>query len=244
MKAMVLCAGFGTRLGDLTREIPKPMLPLQGHPMLSYLLAHLRQCGFSRIAINLHFRPETIRGYFGDGSSQGLELTYSHEPVLLGTAGAVKKMENFLCEGDPFLVQYGDVVTDQDFGAMLKFHRDRKALLTLLLHQRLKSNSVVSLDGEQRVNGFLERPDEAARAGIESRWVNSGVSLCEPEFLTAIPPGVACDLPRDIFPKLVGGGRVFGFPLSGYRCAVDSPQRLMELGIALADGTCRLSPLA
>jgi len=243
MKAMVLCAGFGTRLGDLTREIPKPMLPLHGHPMLSYILSHLRGYGFKQIALNLHFQPEIIRGYFGDGSTRQLEIAYSQESELLGTAGGVKKMEHFLGDSGSFLVQYGDVVTNQDLGVMLKFHHERKALVTLLLHQRMKSNSVVSLDQEQRVVGFLERPDEATRSGLDSRWVNSGVCICEPEFLTAIPTGVACDLPRDIFPKLVGGDRLFGFPLSGYRCAVDSPQRLEEVRSALTDGKCRLAPL-
>jgi mannose-1-phosphate guanylyltransferase/phosphomannomutase len=240
MKAMVLCAGFGTRLGDITREIPKPMLPLQGRPMLEYLLAHLRTHGFGQVAINLHFKPRVIRDHFGNGSAHKLELVYSDEPSLLGTAGGVKKMESFLRHGGPFLVQYGDVVTDQDFSAMLKFHREQNALVTLLVHQRLKSNSVVSLDGDGRVIGFLERPDEKAREGVVSPWVNSGVCIAEPGFLESIPDGLACDLPRDIFPKLIGTGRLFGFPMTGYRCAVDSPQRLEEVRTAIAEGRCRI----
>ncbi len=238
MKAMVLCAGYGTRLGDATREMPKPLLPLRGHPLLAYILAHLRRHGFDRIAINLHFKPDLIPQYFGDGSSRGLRLHYSQEPVLLGTAGAVRKMESFLRDQDAFLVQYGDVVTDQDLSAMLSFHRERHALATLLLHQRVKSNSIVSLDAHGRITGFLERPDEPARHGVNSPWVNSGICICDPAFLDAIPVDVPCDLPRDIFPKLVGDGRLFGFPLSGYRCAVDSPERLAEVKLALAEGRC------
>src|ERR1700733_14542019 len=165
MRAMVLCAGYGTRLGDLTREIPKPMLPLGERPLLAYLLAHLRAHGFAEIAINLHFLPEAIRGYFGNGAKMNLALTYAQEDQLLGTAGGVKNMENFLRASDPFLVQYGDVVTDQDFTAMLRFHQERGALATLLLHQRAKSNSVVSLDAEGRIIGFLERPSAEDRRG-------------------------------------------------------------------------------
>jgi NDP-sugar pyrophosphorylase family protein len=240
MKAMVLCAGFGTRLGGITREIPKPMLPLQGKPMLSYILAHLRQHGIDRIAINLHFKPDVIREYFGNGAAQKVELTYSDEPSLLGTAGGVKKMERFLGDGGAFLVQYGDIVTDQDFSGMLRFHRERKSLATLLLHQRAKSNSVVGLDGEGRIVSFLERPDEQTRQGVVSPWVNSGVCICEPEFLEAIPAGVACDLPRDTFPKLIDTGRLFGFPLTGYRCAVDSPERLEEARAAIKEGRCHI----
>jgi mannose-1-phosphate guanylyltransferase/phosphomannomutase len=225
---MVLSAGYGTRLGDLTREIPKPMLPLHGRPILEWILAHLRLHGFDEVAINLHFHPEMIRAHFGDGRALGLALTYSHEPQLLGTAGGVKKMETFLRQSDPFLVQYGDVVTDQDFSAMLKFHREKAALATLLLHERAHSNSVITLDHENRIVGFLERPGAEARRGVTSPWVNSGICLCRPEILDSIPPDAPCDLPRDIFPRLLAGGRIFGFPLAGRRCAIDSPQRLEE----------------
>src|SRR5688572_17222439 len=119
MKAMVLCAGYGTRLGDLTREMPKPMLPLEGHPLVAYILGNLKRHGFNRIAINLHFKPEVIRNYLGDGTAQGMEFHYSHEQALLGTAGGLKNCEAYFRSEPAFLVQYGDVITDQDFSAML-----------------------------------------------------------------------------------------------------------------------------
>jgi len=241
MKAMVLCAGLGTRLGDLTREIPKPMLLLGGRPMLGFILGNLKRHGFDEIIINLHFKSELIRDHFGDGTTGGISITYSHESQLLGTAGGVKKMENFFRDAPEFLVHYGDVVTDQDFTAMLQFHRERGALATLLLHQRAKSNSVVTLDAEGRIVGFLERPTDEARHGHASRWVNSGVCICAPEILDHIPAETPCDLPRDVFPKLAGTRRLFGFPLSGYRCAVDSPKRLAEARAALAEGRCHIS---
>ena len=240
---MVLCAGYGSRLGDLTREIPKPMLPLGGRPILEYILAHLRSHHFDEVAVNLHFLPQAIRSHFGGGSALKIELTYVQEDRLLGTAGAIKNMEAFLSLGDPFLVQYGDVVTDQDFTAMLRFHRERGALATLLLHQRARSNSLVCLDAEGRITSFLERPDDPARRGVSSNWVNSGICLCRPEIFTHIPPQTPCDLPRDIFPKLIRTGRVFGFPLSGFRCAIDSPARLAEAAAAVAEGRCRISLL-
>lgn len=242
MKAMVLCAGLGTRLGELTREIPKPMLAIQGQPLLAYLLGNLRRYGFNQIAINLHFKPELIRDHFGDGIRDKLELTYSYEPNLLGTAGGVKNMEVFFRGESAFLVHYGDILTDQDFTAMLAFHRERRALATLLVHQRLKSNSIVNLDETGRITAFLERPDEKSRAGQLSRWVNSGVCICAPEVLDTIPAGVPCDLPRDIFPKLIASGRVYGFGLTGYRCAIDSPERLAEARAAQADGRCHVVP--
>ena len=240
---MVLCAGFGTRLGDLTREVPKPMLLLEGHPLLAYLLSHLKWHGFNQIAINLHFMPEAIRNHFGDGSRWQLPLSYSFEETLLGTAGGVKKMQPFFAKEEAFLVQYGDVLTDQDFSALLRFHQQKGALATLLIHQRTRSNSVVSLDPSGRIVGFLERPSEETRAGVESSWVNSGVCVCSPDVLQLIPEGVPWDLPRDVFAGLVGSGRLYGFPLTGYRCAIDSPERLAEARLTIAQERCRIRPL-
>lgn len=228
MKAMVLCAGFGVRLGEHTRQTPKPMLRLGNRPLLECIVSHLVRHGFDEIAVNLHFMPEAIRDYFADGSRCGARLVYSHETELLGTAGGVRRMAGFLSAGGDFLVHYGDVVTNQDFTAMLDFHRQHRALATLLVHRRERSNSVVVLDDEQRVREFLERPTEEARRGVQSPWVFSGVAICNPQLLDCLPAAVPCDLPRDVFSGLATTGRLFGFGLTGYRCAVDSPERLAE----------------
>lgn len=243
MKAMVLAAGFGTRLGDLTRDCPKPMLPLAGQPLLAYLLGHLRSQGFRDIAINLHFQPETIRGHFGDGSNWGLRLAYSLETHLLGTAGGVRHIAPFFAGEDTFLVQYGDVLTDQSFAPLLRQHREHRALATLLVHERARSNSVIDIDPDGRITGFLERPTEAERASITSPWVNSGICICSPEILDLIPAVRPADLPRDVFRPLVSTGRLYAVPLSGYRCAIDSPERLAAAREAVEHGACRIAPL-
>jgi NDP-sugar pyrophosphorylase family protein len=226
MKAMILAAGMGTRLGALTQDRPKPLLDINGQPILAYILANLAAHGFGDVVINLHYHGEAIAAALGDGARYGTRITYLYEDHLLGTAGSVKHAETLLRGPDPFLVHYGDVLTNQDLGAMAAFHRNRSATLTLLLHQRARSNSIVCLDAEQRVERLMERPDEAARATVSSPWVNSGVYLMAPSVLDAIPPGLACDFPRDVFPAVIAAGRAFGFPLQGYRCAIDSAQRL------------------
>lgn len=124
---------------------------------------------------------------------------------------------------------------------MLRFHQQHTAQATLLLHQRTRSNSIVSLDEQKRIIGFLERPTEEARRGVQSPWVNSGICICQPRLLAKIPAGVVCDLPRDIFPKLIDSGeRLYGYPLSGYRCAIDSPERLAEAQSAITNELCRI----
>lgn len=237
MKAMVLAAGYGTRLGDLTAEVPKPMLEVEGRPILEYIIAHLQRHGFDDIIVNLHYRPEMIESYFDDGSRWGVRLTYSCEPSLLGTAGGVKNVAGFFEDGEDFLIQYGDVLTDDDFTAMLAFHRARGALATLMIHQRPHSNSIVSVADDGRIERFLERPDDEMRRGVASTWVNSGVVIARRELLELIPAGVAADLPRDVYVPLVSrGGPLYAWPLSGYRCAVDSPERLGEARDAVRQG--------
>lgn len=243
MRAIVLCAGYGTRLGNLTRELPKPMLLLNGRPLLEYIIVHLGHQGFRQIAINLHFLPEYIKSYFGDGSRWKVTIQYFFEPLLLGTAGAVKKMADFLRQEDCFLVQYGDVLTNQDLTRMLEFHRSKSATMTMLVHQRPESNSIVDMDEQGRVLRFLERPTDEQRRRSPSCWVNSGVCICSLAFLEAITSDGPSDIPRDVLPKLVPEGRVYGFPLSGYRCAIDSPQRLDEARAAISEGVFKASDI-
>ena len=243
MRAMVLAAGYGTRLGDLTEETPKPLLPLQGRPLVEYVISNLARHGFDEIAVNLHFMPAKLRAFLGDGSHWNVRIEYSEEPELLGTAGGLKKMAHFLRKEDAFLVHYGDILTDQDLTSMVDFHRKRQALVTMLVHQRMGSNSVVELDDQQRVVGFWERPDDATRRTLNSSWVNSAVCICDPLVLDLIPAGTVCDLPRDIFPQLIEAERLFGYPLTGYRCAIDSSQRYEEANAAIAAGRYETSSI-
>lgn len=236
----MLSAGYGTRLGSLTADRPKPMLDVGGRPLLEWILRHLASEGIRDIAVNLHFMPGAISDHFGSGEEQGVDITYSHEEQLLGTAGAAKALEQFLSAEDEFMLHYGDVVTDQDFRAMADFHRAHPGLVTLLVHERERSNSVVEVGAGGRVERFLERPAPEEREGVESRLVNSGVSICDRAALDAFPSGGPADLPRDVLPRLVADGAVYAFELTGERVAVDSEARLEELRDAVASGRLRL----
>lgn len=226
MKAMVLAAGAGSRMGELTKDCPKPMLLVQGKPILEHILRNLARHGFHEVVLNLFHHPHLIEAHFGDGSALGIRITYIHEPRLLGTAGSARHAATFLRGPEPFLLHYGDILTDQDLGAMLRAHAQKQAQATLLLHERVGSNSVVVLNSEGRVTRLLERPSEAERAAVSSPWVNSGIYLLDPSVLDRISSEGLQDFPQDIFPALIEEGRVFGFPLTGYRCAIDSPERL------------------
>ena len=158
MKAIILAAGEGTRLRPLTRDKPKPMLPLGGQPLIGRLVALLREHGVTDIAVNLHHRPEAIRAYLGDGSSFGVRVTYSYEDTLLGSAGAVKKLEPFFDES--FFVLYGDVLTDIDLTALAARHGDCGAALTMALHETDEPSrcGIAEVDGRGIVQRFREKP--------------------------------------------------------------------------------------
>jgi mannose-1-phosphate guanylyltransferase len=236
VKALVLCAGLGTRLGPLTAETPKAMLPIGGEPLLAHTLRHLARHGIDDVTVNLHYRGESIRSFFGNGGGVGVRLRYLEEPSLLGTAGTVRSLAPMLEASDELLVIYGDLLIDQDFGELARVHREKKADATLLLHQRAGSNSLVRMNEDGRITAFLERPTEDVRRANPHPWVNSGVAILGHAAREAIPPHAPVDLPRDVYAPAVDRLRLFGVPLSGFRCAIDSPERLASAEQAFREG--------
>jgi mannose-1-phosphate guanylyltransferase/phosphomannomutase len=227
MKAIILCAGYGTRLGDLTKDTPKPMLPVNGKPLLEYIIDNFRRYGFTDIAINLHYKGDAIRSYFGDGTRHGVSITFFHEQELLGTAGSVRAMQSFIDNDEPFFVHYGDIITDQDFGSMLRFHKSKPdAIATLLVHTRRQSNSIIVTNNDNRITQFIERPSEELRAKCSSDLVNSGIALFSPEMFSYISP-TAIDLPRDVYSLITNKAVLYAYHLDSFRVAIDSAERLV-----------------
>lgn len=230
MNAMVLAAGKGVRLYPLTVTVPKPMLPVAGRPVLAHIIEWLWRHGIHQVAINLHYHPEVIREYFDNVSWRGVEIIYSEEMELLGTAGGVKKMEAFF--GDPFLVVYGDVLTDLDLGALLAFHQFRcgSPHATLALDRREDSAQcgVVEIDRDGRIQDFIEKPPSES---IRSPWVNSGIIILDRTLLETIPSGRFCDFGRDVFPGwLRSGVALYGWrmPESSYLIDMGTPDKLAQ----------------
>jgi len=218
MRAMVLAAGLGTRLRPVTYAMPKPMVPVVNRPVMEHSLRLLARHGFSEAIANLHWFPETIEGRFGDGSEYGLELSYSREERLLGTAGGVRNAAGFL--GDSFLVVAGDALTDLDFAAMREFHESHDGLATVATKRVSDTDQygVVIAGEDGRIQGFQEKPDPAEalsdlantciymfRAGIFDHFPAPGTSKAAgPED----PPEFA-DWAMDVFPALLEGDLPF-----------------------------------
>ncbi len=230
-QAMILCAGFGTRLSELTKDTPKPMLKVGDKPILEHTIIHIKKFGITEIIINLHYLPEQITSHFGDGKNFGVKITYSYEDVPLGTAGAIKKVENKLSASDDFLVIYGDIFTNLNYGDLVNFHKQKKgnnSLASIIVHERSKSNSIVELDKNNKITKFVERPSEKALQLKKQNWVNSGIYCFDKKVLKLIPEGFS-DFPKDIFPKIMTAESLYAMPLKGYRCAVDSAERYSML---------------
>lgn len=223
MKALVLAAGKGTRLGHLTADFPKPMLAVAGRPLLAYHIDWLRQHGVTEIAINLHHAADVIRTYFGDGSDLGVQITYSYEPELLGTAGAAKRLEWFLDER--FAVVYGDVFTNVDLTLLEAFHAagtrasDRGLTLSLYRVPNPTECGLVDIDEQGRVLRFVEKPPADQ---VFTDLANAGVLICEPGVLSRTPADTVYDFGRDLLPRLLAEGwPVFGAPISSDEYVID-----------------------
>ncbi len=227
MKAFILAAGLGTRLRSLGLDVPKVMVPIGGKPLLEHHLELFKRQGIREFIVNLHYLPERITDYFGDGGKFGVSITYSLEPELLGTAGAVKKMEPEL-RGGSFIVFYGDNLVRVDFGPLLEFHRTHQALATVALFASPEpwTGGVVETDSNGRVLGFVEKPD---RKQISTNLISAGILVLEPQVLDVIPAGQFCDFGRDVFPKLLAEHRpVYAMEPKAYIQDVGTPERLAK----------------
>ena len=215
MKAMVLAAGLGTRLRPLTGSISKPMAPIVNRPVMYHILRLIKQHGFTEAVANLHYHPHAITNYFGKGHKLGVELRYSLEPELLGTAGGVKRVQKFFGD-ETLLIISGDALTDIDVTRLIEQHKQAGGIATLAL-KRVADPSrfgVVILDKDNRVVGFQEKP----AAGEElSNLCNCGIYVFEPEIFDYIPKDSFCDFGTALFPEFVTKEIPFyGFEIDGY----------------------------
>ena len=201
MKAMLLAAGLGTRLRPLTYELPKPMMPVLGRPVMEHILRLLAKHGFDDVVANLHYFPDLIRDRFGDGSAYGLRLVYSYEPELLGTAGGVRNVREHFGD-ETFLIISGDALTDIDLGALWAAHKQQGGIATLAL-KRVDDTSqfgVVIVAEDGRIQGFQEKPDPAEAL---SNLGNCGIYVFEPEIFDYFPETEFVDWAMDVFPTLL-----------------------------------------
>jgi mannose-1-phosphate guanylyltransferase len=252
MRAMVLAAGLGTRLRPVTYALPKPMAPVLNRPVMEHSVRLLARHGFDEVIANLHWFPETIEGHFGDGSEFGIELSYSREERLLGTAGGVRNAAGFL--GDSFLVVAGDALTDLDFAAMRRFHESHDGLATMATKRVAETDQygVVIASEDGRVQGFQEKPDPAEAL---SDLANTCIYMFRAEIFDFFPaPGTSktagdddpdgfADWAMDVFPALLEGDVPFySHEIEAYWNDIGNLEELRQSNLDALRGEVKVDP--
>ena len=217
MKAMVLAAGFGNRLQPLTRILPKPMFPVLGRPLLSHTFDLLQSAKISEAAVNIHHLPDSITNYFEKEKPPNLNLHFSHEEIILGTAGGIKKMQGFLEDG-PFILINSDIITDIELNKVIEFHYKNNSKLTLVVRQDMSPEQYdpIEICEDGRIVHFVGASSKNIPENT-TRVMFTGIQVMEPEVFDRIPVGQFCGTTEDIFPQMVQDGiPIYGYLYGGY----------------------------
>ncbi|MFI5304571.1 MAG: NDP-sugar synthase [Nitrospiria bacterium] len=215
MKALVLAAGLGTRLLPLTQTNPKPLIPVNGKPLITYTLRYLKHYGISDIYINLHHLGEKIKNALGNGSSYGVKLTYSEEPIILGTGGAMKKLEKAFGTS-PFLAINSDVLTDFPLSHLIKFHQQHGGLASLVLREDFEADRFgpIEIDSSGRIRTILKKGDILFEH--LKKLMFTGIHLINAEVLQSIPKDVFHSIIDCYIDLLLRGKPLYGLEMKGF----------------------------
>jgi mannose-1-phosphate guanylyltransferase/mannose-1-phosphate guanylyltransferase/phosphomannomutase len=236
-----MAAGLGTRLRPLTYELPKPMVAVANRPIMEHVLALLARHRLGEVIANLHWYPETIRDAFGDGSRLGIELTYSDEAKLLGTAGGVRNVRDYF-GAEPFLVTAADALTDIDLEALARAHRERDWIATLATKRvaNVSEYGVVVTGSDGRVQGFQEKPDPGEAL---SDLANCMIYVLEPEIFEYFPDREEVDFALDVFPALLAHDVPFGVDVAdAYWNDVGSLAEYLQGNLDVLSGAVGVEP--
>jgi len=231
-RALILAAGEGTRLRPFTNTRPKALIEIAGVPLLDHLLCLLASNNVEQVAINVHYLPEAIETFTGNGKSWGLDICYFREPRLLGSGGTLRAAAAFLTE--PWFLVYGDVLTNVDLGAMAAMHDSTGASLTCLLHHVPDpwAKGVAELATDGRIRRFVEKPSPGSEPG---NLAAAGIYVCSPAILPVVPPHLPCDFGGDVVPAVLAARRrVQGF-LAGDATYVRDIGTIASLAAACQD---------
>ncbi|MFQ5454339.1 MAG: NDP-sugar synthase [Candidatus Zixiibacteriota bacterium] len=219
MKAMILAAGYGRRLRPLTNFLPKPLLPLGRHLILSYIINFMKNNGIEEVMINLHHLASLLKKRIGNGEKWGLKIHYSYEPKILGTAGGIKKAERFFKGEKYFLVLNADIVFKLNLARVIRFHEEKKAVVTLVLRQdrKLEKYGVIEIDSQGQIVKFLKHQIKQERYVRLYRTMFTGIQLLSPEVLEYVSPAKYAETTGELYPFLLKKGcPVYGCLNRGY----------------------------
>ena len=240
MKAMILAAGVGSRLDPLTRNVPKPMVPIVNKPVIEHIIDKLKKHNFDEIMINLHYLGDVIQSHLDDGSQLGVKIHYSPEDQLWGDAGSCKRVQDFFGQ-DTFLVLGGDDISEINLTEVVEFHKARKSVATmaLTLVDDPSEYGIVLTNEDGRITKFLEKPKGQV---VFSKTANTGVYVFEPEVFDIIPEGRQFGFGNDVFPKLLVEGKpMYGIVTTEFWKDVGNLQIYRQTNFDALNGTVNLN---
>ncbi|HEX6125339.1 MAG TPA: NDP-sugar synthase [Pyrinomonadaceae bacterium] len=245
MKAMILAAGFGTRLFPLTIDRTKPAIPFLGKPLVGYVAEYVARFGFKEFIVNLHHQPESVRRALGDGSAFGVHITYTvEEPDILGTAGALDNAKHLLKDA-PFLIVNGKIISDIDIAAAVETHKSSGALATLVLKPNVKRERFTMVEIEDgNVTGFGEMAKPLTEEEIRDTeheivtpLMFTGIHILEPRVFDYIKPGVYSDIVPHVYrPAMDRGEKLAAHITEGNWYELSTIPRYLDISLAMMDG--------
>lgn len=218
MYAVIMAGGKGTRIASVNSEVPKPMIPIDGKPILEYELEVLRSQNITNIILVVGHLGNQISDYFGDGSKYEVSISYIYEKEPLGTAGALFLLEGYLQED--FLLLNGDIIFDINIGRFINYHLEKGGEATIFTHPNGHpyDSGIICTNENGKVTGWLHKEDK--RLWYQNR-VNAGIHLLKPSVLEKMDFLKKTDLDRDILKPLISRGQLYAY---------DSPEYVKDMG--------------
>lgn len=239
MQAIVLVGGEGTRLRPLTYRTPKPMVPIMNVPFLARTLARLYEAEIRDVILAAGYMPQAIVDFFGDGSQLDMRVTYVIEEAPLGTAGAIKNVEQHIT--GPFFVLNGDILTSLDLRGMREYHYQKggAGVLHLIRVEDPSPFGCVVHDADGRITAFVEKPPKGQEPTNE---INAGTYLLAREVLDLIPPGRNVSIERETFPQIIARGQtLYGYTTDDYWLDLGRPEQYLAAHRDVLSGAMRLA---
>jgi len=236
MQTVIMAGGKGTRAAAIASDIPKPMIPICGKPILEHQIDCLKENGLTEIILVIGHLGKHIKDYFGDGSRFGCNISYFTETEPLGTAGALYKLENL---SDDFILLNGDVIFDIDFSRMINFHKEKKAHVTLAVHPNSHpfDSALITTNSNNQVTGWLNKEDE--RTWYKNQ-VNAGIHILSVDFLKNCPQSKEkIDLDRDMLKPSISGGMIFAYSTPEYIKDMGTMERYEQVSSDIEKGIVR-----
>lgn len=231
MQALILAGGFGSRLMPVVNDRPKVMAPVNGVPFLELVIKNLAGAGVDRVVLALGYLSGYVMDYFGNGSALAVDIRYSVEDAPLGTAGAIRHAAKYLQNW--FLVVNGDTFMAVPVDALMRFHAENSADMTLVLASNAKASGrgVVATDAKNRIVSFEQLDNGLAKS---KGYANAGVYVMEKKVLEVIPRGMKVSLEKETIPKLLRRRfRLLGFPVVQDYLDIGTPDRYKKAQSAL-----------